>query len=151
MHLKLRAQLAQRLLTPDCFHRHPRFERRTVLFSRRRHQPLLRLTTRRNLNLLRGLNSWDHYRLRLWTAGPAETLHSVTTVVSCSISSPHSSPLCASSFAVASRLRLRSSPCGSRSPSSNANARDLPWAAPIASSGPFFGAFGRAGRMFWSS
>src|SRR6266700_4699080 len=32
-----------------------------MLFSRRRHQPLLRLTTRRNLNLLPGLNSWDHY------------------------------------------------------------------------------------------
>src|SRR6266567_2506159 len=34
-----------------------------MLFSRRRHQPLLRLTTRRNLNLLPGLNSWDHYTL----------------------------------------------------------------------------------------
>src|SRR6266700_2319771 len=33
-----------------------------MLFSRRRHQPLLRLTTRRNLNLLPGLNSWDHYK-----------------------------------------------------------------------------------------
>ncbi len=32
-----------------------------MLFSRRRHQPLLRLTTRRNLNLSPGLNSWDHY------------------------------------------------------------------------------------------
>src|SRR6266567_2226848 len=35
-----------------------------MLFSRRRHQPLLRLTTRRNLNLLPGLNSWDHYSPR---------------------------------------------------------------------------------------
>src|ERR1700679_289150 len=41
MHLELRAQLAQRLLTPDRFDRHPRFESRTILFSRRRHQPLL--------------------------------------------------------------------------------------------------------------
>src|ERR1019366_9772822 len=61
MHFELRAQLAQRLFTPDRFNRHPRFESRTVLFPRR-HQPLLvRLTTRRNLNLLRGLNYWDHY------------------------------------------------------------------------------------------
>src|ERR1700688_5032414 len=61
MHLELRAQLAQCLLTPNRFDRHPRFESRTVLFSRRRHQPLLRLTTRRNLTLLPGLNYWDHY------------------------------------------------------------------------------------------
>jgi hypothetical protein len=32
--LELGAHLAQRLLTPDRFDRHPRFESRTVLFSR---------------------------------------------------------------------------------------------------------------------
>src|ERR1017187_8302446 len=80
MHFELRAQLAQRLFTPDRFNRHPRLESRTVLFPRR-HQPLLvRLTTRRNLNLLRGLNYWDHYSLR---CPPPVSNVSRATIVPC--------------------------------------------------------------------
>ena len=62
MHFELRAQLTQRLLTTDRFNNHAGFERRAVLFSRR-HQLLLRLTTRRNISLLPGLNFWDHYTI----------------------------------------------------------------------------------------
>ena len=57
----MRTQLAQRLLTPDRLDGYPRFEARTVLFSRPRHQPLLRLATA-FLNLLPGPNFWDHYK-----------------------------------------------------------------------------------------
>ena len=64
MHLELRTQLAQRLLAPDCLHRYPRFEGRTVLFSRRRHLLLLCVNDSPNSNLLPGLNSRDHYNRR---------------------------------------------------------------------------------------
>src|SRR6266540_5156116 len=57
MHLELRAQLAQRLLTADGFNRYPRLESRTILFSCRRHQPLLRLTTRRKSYLI----AWSEF------------------------------------------------------------------------------------------
>src|SRR5271165_3494285 len=55
MHLELRSQLAQRLLAADRLDRHPRFELRAVLSSRRHR--LLLCQRRRNLNLLRGLKS----------------------------------------------------------------------------------------------
>src|ERR1017187_7035935 len=61
MHLELRSQLAERLLAPDRLDRHPRLKLRTVLFSRRRHRPLLCQRLRRNLSLLPGLKSGDHY------------------------------------------------------------------------------------------
>jgi tetratricopeptide (TPR) repeat protein len=57
----LRSQLTQRLLAADRLDRHPRFELRAVLFSRRRHRPLLCQRLRRDFNLLPGLKSWDHY------------------------------------------------------------------------------------------
>jgi hypothetical protein len=38
--LELRSQLAERLLAADRLYYHPRLELRTVLFPRRRHQPL---------------------------------------------------------------------------------------------------------------
>src|SRR5450432_1602115 len=62
MHLEVRSQLAERLLATDCLDRHPCFELRAVLFSRRRrHRPLLVNDSAENLRLLPGLKSWDHY------------------------------------------------------------------------------------------
>src|SRR5665811_1724631 len=62
MHLELRAQLAERPLAADRLDHHPCFELRTVLFSRRRHRPLLVNDSVENLSLLPGLKSWDHYK-----------------------------------------------------------------------------------------
>src|ERR1022692_3393421 len=64
MHLELRSQLAQRSFAADRLDRHPRFELRIVLFSRRRHRPLLCQRLRRNLSLLPGLKSRVHYSSR---------------------------------------------------------------------------------------
>src|SRR4051794_4570930 len=61
MHLELRTQLTQRLLAAHRLDRDPRFELRTILLSRRRHRPLLCQRLRRNLTLLPGLKSGDHY------------------------------------------------------------------------------------------
>src|ERR1019366_6465595 len=61
MHLELRSQLAQRLLAADRLDYNPCFELRTVLFSRRRHRPLLVNNSAENISLLPGLKSWDHY------------------------------------------------------------------------------------------
>src|SRR4051812_27254025 len=61
MHLELRTQLTQRLLAAHRLDRNPRFELRTILLSRRRHRPLLCRRLRRNLTLLPGLKSGDHY------------------------------------------------------------------------------------------
>src|SRR4051794_23890785 len=61
MHLELRTQLTQRLLAAHRLDRNPRFELRTILLSRRRHRPLLCQRLRRNLTLLPGLKSGDHY------------------------------------------------------------------------------------------
>src|SRR3954452_320975 len=63
MHLELRTQLTQRLLAAHRLDRNPRFELRTILLSRRRHRPLLCQRLRRNLTLLPGLKSGDHYSL----------------------------------------------------------------------------------------
>src|SRR4051812_5306917 len=68
MHLELRTQLTQRLLAAHRLDRNPRFELRTILLSRRRHRPLLCQRLRRNLTLLPGLNSGDHYRERISAA-----------------------------------------------------------------------------------
>src|SRR3954452_22750274 len=64
MHLELRTQLTQRLLAAHRLDRNPRFELRTILLSRRRHRPLLCQRLRRNLTLLPGLKSGDHYTPR---------------------------------------------------------------------------------------
>ena len=64
MHVVLRSQLAQRPLAADCFQRHPGFELRTVLLSRRRHRLSLRHDSAENSNLLPGLKSWDHYKAK---------------------------------------------------------------------------------------
>src|SRR5208282_1689497 len=68
MHLELRSQLAERLLAADRLDHHPSFELRAMLFSRRRHRPLLVNDSAENLSLLLGLKSWDHYK-----AHPSQT------------------------------------------------------------------------------
>src|SRR5260370_11778336 len=68
MHLELRSQLAEGSLTADRLDRHTRFELRTVLFSRRRHRPLLCQRLRRNLSLLLCLKSRVHYTARWYNS-----------------------------------------------------------------------------------
>src|ERR1700730_11382133 len=61
MHLKLRPQLAQRLLSANCLQCHPRFKFCTVAFPRRCHRSSSASTTSSKSNLSGGLNFGVHY------------------------------------------------------------------------------------------
>src|SRR3982751_3898580 len=95
MHLELRTQLTQRLLAAHRLDRNPRFELRTILLSRRRHRPLLCQRLRRNLTLLPGLKSGDHYsdQRPFFGSLPSSTrpltMHSISSTTAAEIGSSH--------------------------------------------------------------